>query len=726
MLKNLPRPILRRALVLLTLYIGVVVAMTLAWTATENVKTMKTTDQRLFSAARSLPLLLAEDFHDRALDSSSIGFDEELANREAFNAFAKANELIYVYTLVHKDGGLFFSAPTVTEEEARERKSWYFFPYTEPPPEFAKALETGTDIAISYSDEWGDFRTCCAFETSPGGRPYLTCADMEIRKLEKINAVHLLTGLGGALILMSFLFPAALLIRRFYRMHIAELDASHDVTRTHLDMLDNLIQGLPMGLVVIQPDNKVSLVNPAFTHLTGYRLEDVSTRNSLFRRAFPDIRARARVLRVWAQRLRGVDGEPTLAEVSCKDDSTKLFNIQGRRLEDGRTLAILEDVTERIQAQQRLERSEEQLRLTLDNLQVGIAVVDIEDERVTYVNPALLNMTGRDWDELVGSSCRKFICHAGEGVCPAMDNGGRITGHEIELMGRDDSPLQVLKSAILTEIGGRQAFIESFVDITRQKLTEAELLRAKNAAEAASRAKSEFLAVMSHEIRTPLNGILGSLQVMQNLEPEAMDRFIAMAIDSGRSLLTILQDVLDLSAMETGSLELSDNVFVTRELIQPVRGALHEEAQGKGLMLTVTIDPAVPEKLTGDVRRIRQVLFNLVGNAIKFTRKGSVNVDISVLPHRNAAGRGLVHFQVRDTGIGIEDDKLATLFEPFTQADMASTRGYGGLGVGLTIVKRLLNLMNSGLCLNSEPGQGTEFHFVLPLIPAPGETSPLG
>jgi signal transduction histidine kinase len=177
--------------------------------------------------------------------------------------------------------------------------------------------------------------------------------------------------------------------------------------------------------------------------------------------------------------------------------------------------------------------------------------------------------------------------------------------------------------------------------------------------------------------------------------------------------------------METGSLELQEHVFVTRELTRPVLGALHEEAETRGIALTVTVDPAVPEKLTGDVLRIRQVLFNLVGNAIKFTREGSVDVDISMLPHHTAAGRGLVHFQVRDTGIGIEDEKLAALLEPFTQADMASTRGYGGLGVGLTIARRLLKLMDSGLCVSSEPGHGSEFHFVLPLIPAPGEADPL-
>jgi len=718
---KLPRPILFRAIVLLLVYCGVIAAVTLAWTSHENAQTLENTDQRLFSAARSLRLLLAPDFHDRAVAADSIGFDEEMVNREKFNAFAKANELIYVYTLVLKDGALFFSAPTVTEEEAKELKSWYFYPYEEAPPEFTQAIREGKDVVLSYSDEWGNFRSGCVFESSPAGRPYLSCADVEIRKLDNLSALHLLTGLGGAVLFVSFLIPATLLIRRFYHMHIAELDESHRQTRTHLDMLDTLIQRLPMGLLVIQPDNKVGLVNPAFSQLTGYALGDISTRNSLFRKAFPDIHARARILRVWAQRLKGVDGEGTLAEVTCRDGSTKLFNMQSRRLEDGRALAIMEDVTERIQAQSRLQRNEERLRLILDTLQVGIAVVDTGERRVEYVNPELMRMTGRSRDDLVGSHCAEYICSSCEGSCPVLDHKGSVLGCEVQLKDAGGRPVHILKSAIQTEIGGKHVLVESFVDITMQKHVEAELLKAKNAAEAASRAKSEFLAVMSHEIRTPLNGILGSLQVMRDLRPADMDDFIAMAIGSSRSLLTILQDVLDLSAMDTGVLDLAMHPFVTAELTQPILGAFTEEAQRKGLELTVVTEPGVPEKLTGDIRRIRQVLFNLVGNAIKFTDQGHVRVEISLLPQRNAAGQGMLHFAVSDTGIGIEDDKLESLFEPFTQADMAATRGHGGTGIGLAIVKRLLRLMGSGMCLVSEPGQGSEFHFSLPLIPAPEE-----
>ena len=335
------RPILPRAVLLLLVYVAVVATLTMAWTRLENRNFLKATDDRLHVASRSLKYLLAENFHDRAVDKDSISFEEELRNREKFNEFAKINDLIYVYTVVRKDGGLFFSAPTVTEEEAREQKVWYFHPYADAPEEFHQALNDGRDCALSYSDEWGNFRTVCIFESSPAGNPYLSCSDVEIQNLAVVQTRHMLTSLAVGILFMSFLVPAGLLIRRFYRAHVEELDASHRETRTHLNMLDTLIQRLPMGLMVIQPDNRVSLVNPAFTELTGYELGDISTRNSWFRRAHPDVRTRTRLLRVWAQRIKGVEGPGTQAPVTCRDGSSKIFNLQSRLLEDRRILVIM-------------------------------------------------------------------------------------------------------------------------------------------------------------------------------------------------------------------------------------------------------------------------------------------------------------------------------------------------------------------------------------------------
>ena len=716
------RPILARAVLLLLIYVAVVATLTMAWTRLENRNFLKATDDRLHVASRSLKYLLAEDFHDRAVDRDSISFEEELRNREKFNEFAKINDLIYVYTVVRKDGGLFFSAPTVTEEEAREQKVWYFHPYADAPEEFHQALNDGRDCALSYSDEWGNFRTVCVFGSSPAGNPYLACSDVEIQDLDVVQTRHMLTSLAAGLLFMSFLVPAGLLIRRFYRAHVEELDASHRETRTHLNMLDTLIQRLPMGLMVIQPDNRVNLVNPAFTELTGYELGDVSTRNSWFRKAHPDIRTRTRLLRVWAQRIKGVEGPGTQARVTCKDGSSKIFNFQSRLLEDKRILVIMEDVTERVEYQTRLQHSEERLRHILDILEVGIAVVDTEGRNVTYVNPKLVQMTGRGRDELINSPCHRFICAACEGNCPVLDQAGNVMGREVEIAGADDRPIQILKSVIPAEIGGRRVLVESFVDITAQKRVEAELLKARDAAEVASRAKSEFLAVMSHEIRTPLNGILGSLQIVKTAKLDGKSEFVDMAISSSRSLLTILQDILDLSSMDAGTLDLVDHTFMLADLTQPITGSFLEEAARKGVALDIATDPDIPHVLNGDVLRIRQVLFNLVGNAVKYTAHGYVRLEISRLPYVSPSGRGMVHFAVYDTGQGIPDDKLDAVFEPFTQADMAVTRGHGGTGIGLAIVKRLLRLMESSLCMMSEKGAGSEFHFSLPLVPDQGDT----
>jgi PAS domain S-box-containing protein len=712
-------PIAFRATLLILLYAVIVTTMALSWTTLENNRFLKATDTKLKVAANSLRYLLADDFHDRAVDKDAVSFDEELQNRKKFNEFAQANNLIYVYTVVRYEDGLFFSAPTVTDEEARQQESWYFHPYSEAPPEFNQALNSRQDLALSYQDEWGYFRTVCVAETSPGGRPYLSCADMEIQELEAVQAEHLLLSLAAAVVLMSFIVPASMLMRRFYRSHIVELNQAHQETRTNLDLLLTLIQKLPMGLMLVHTDNRVSMVNPAFTRLTGYTLHDVGTRNSWFRKAHPDVRVRVEFLKIWAQRLRGIDGEPGQAEIICKDGSSRFFNIQSRLLEDRRMLVLLEDITERLEAQHRLERSEERLRHILDRLPVGIAVVDALSRTIKYVNPKLAEMTGRPQSELLGSHCGQFIRRSNIVDCPVLDQGQSVIDQHGELKNAGGKSLQILKSVIATEIAGQAVLIESFVDITQQKQTEAELLKARDAAQAASRAKSEFLAVMSHEIRTPLNGILGSLQIVQGMEIEEIQELIDMAMLSGRGLLAILQDMLDLAAADTGAMTLTDRPFILDQLLKPILDAFQEEAIHKGIELTCRLDPALPEILNGDMVRIRQVIFNLMGNAIKFTDKGSVRLEISRLPFTDKNGQGLVHICVVDTGQGIADNQLGIIYDLFTQSDMGIARQFGGTGMGLAIVTRLLKMMNSSLCTISEPGKGSEFHFSLPLVPDP-------
>ena len=244
---------------------------------------------------------------------------------------------------------------------------------------------------------------------------------------------------------------------------------------------------------------------------------------------------------------------------------------------------------------------------------------------------------------------------------------------------------------------------------------------ARLAAEAASVAKSEFLANMSHEIRTPLNGVLGMLQLLREENtPEEQASFVDMAYDSGRRLLALLNDILDFSSIEAGELKLTSEPFCTRDLLASAANVFTAACAENGLRLELAPDASLPETLMGDEARLRQVLFNLLGNAIKFTPNGSVKVEAWAKPHGTDYGRVRFYLAITDTGIGMADDKLTHMFERFTQADGSFSRRYQGAGLGLAIVKRLVELMHGTISVSSEPDHGTSFYLMLPLaLPAP-------
>jgi PAS domain S-box-containing protein len=513
------------------------------------------------------------------------------------------------------------------------------------------------------------------------------------------------------------------------RVDITELkerEKSLQDSMRQIELFSHVLDEMPVATNIKSEDLTLEYVNKAWCDITGYTRAEVVGKTDV--QLFGDgegggFSADDTYVAVTGN---GLESE----EVVTHRDGTvmhlmtrkgRLTTTEGRRHVFGCSTDIT-DIKRREALLQRSLRENEVFRSLIDNLPTAIYAKK-PDLELIYVNKGWCDLTGFSKDEAIGRTDIQLFGADGEAFAEGdleVLRTGQTQVIDETVVEKDGSIRhQLARKSAFVASDGSLYLIGSSVDVTAQKQHEVELQQARRRAEIADRAKSEFLANMSHEIRTPMNGVLGMAELLarSDLDPK-QKTFTDIIVKSGNALLTIINDILDFSKIDAGELVLDAVPFTLSEAIEDVATLLSTRAKEKDLELIIRIAPDLPDNYVGDVGRIRQIVTNLIGNAIKFTEAGHVLVEATNGDGSHGAN---LRISVTDTGIGIPKDKLGAVFEKFSQVDASSTRRHEGTGLGLAITSRLVAMMGGTIVVESTEGQGSTFSctFALPYAEAP-------
>lgn len=506
--------------------------------------------------------------------------------------------------------------------------------------------------------------------------------------------------------------------------------------RQERENLETIFKIAPLGLMTVNRDGAIQKVNYSAAEMfyrerpemIGRRIGDgmrcmkkgdgmctdgLYCEQCFFRRTIQEVIEKER-------EIRGIEFKQVIVSPEGEDEDVwlRISAVPIRIKDETQAVVVVEDVTVTKEMAKSLIRNEKRLRLITDNMIDAITQVDSQGV-VLYTSPSIWHLLGFNPDNLIGEKFIDYVHPADVEIATKhfehrMKTWENFTT-EIRLRRNDGSYIWVEASGnVILDEKHKLSVVYVSRDVTVKRQAQLEILRSKEAAEAANSAKSEFLANMSHEIRTPMNGIIGmtNLTLMSSLDAEQREN-LTMVKNSGESLLRIINSVLDFSKIEAGKVSLEFIRFDGSMLLKRICSPFTIQAQNKKVDFNLHFDDRIPEYLMGDPNRIGQVLNNLLGNAVKFTSEGHVSVSADV--EQRSEGLTYIRFTVEDTGIGIADKDRDKIFQSFSQVDGSITRRYGGTGLGLSISKQLVEMMNGKIDFTSKKNVGSKFFFTLPL-----------